>query len=152
MVAVQPVRVRLYAVPESEHRGPTPAPLHQARAQLVRQITAQAQGFIGTPYAWGGTSRSGLDCFGLVYLLYSPQVLDLPRGSHGQFAMGRRVSRQDLRPGDLVFFATYARGPSHVGIYLGDGRFVSANAPRVIIDRLDEPYWSVRYVGARRLI
>ncbi len=153
MVAVRPLPVRLYATPapESEHRGSTPVPIRQARAQLIQQITAQAQEFVGTPYAWGGINRSGLDCSGLVYLLYSPYV-DLPRGSYGQFAVGQRVSRQALQPGDLVFFATYASGPSHVGIYLGDGRFVSSNVPRVIIERLDEPYWAVRYVGARRLI
>jgi cell wall-associated NlpC family hydrolase len=153
-VAVHLLPVRLYVTPapESEHRGPAPVPIRQARAQLIQQITAQAREFVGTPYAWAGTSRSGLDCSGLVYLLYSPYVVDLPRGSYGQFAVGQRVSRQDLQPGDLVFFATYASGPSHVGIYLGDERFVSANVPKVIIKRLDEPYWAVRYVGARRLI
>ena len=153
-VALRPLPVLLYATPapDSEHRGSRPVPVRQARAQLIQQITAQAQEFVGTPYAWGGISRSGLDCSGLVYILYSPYVLGLPRGSYGQFAVGQTVSRQDLQPGDLVFFATYASGPSHVGIYLGDGRFVSSTAPRVIIERLDEPYWAGRYVGARRLI
>lgn len=151
-VATQPLLIFLYDTPGTEHRGPVPIPIGQARARLIQQIMSKAQEFIGTPYTWGGASRSGVDCSGLVHLVYSPFIVGLPRGSYGQFVVGRRVSQQNLQPGDLVFFATYARGPSHVGIYIGDGRFVSATAPRVVIERFDDPYWTVRYVGARRLI
>jgi LysM repeat protein len=152
--ALAPLPVRLYktAAPASEHRGPAPVPIHQARDLLIQRITGRAQEFVGTPYAWGGASRSGVDCSGLVYLLYSPYVPDLPRGSYGQFTVGQRVARADLQPGDLVFFTTYASGPSHVGIYLGDGRFVTAGARSVIVDELSAPYWAGRYIGARRLI
>jgi cell wall-associated NlpC family hydrolase len=133
-----------------EHRGPAPV----TRETLIQRITATALEFMGTPYIWGGTSRSGIDCSGLVYTLYSPYVQDLPRGSYGQFEVGTSVDRKDLQSGDLVFFTTYAGGASHVGIYLGDGQFVSAvwGAHKVEVDRLDGPYWGDRYIGARRLL
>ena len=138
--------------PEREHRGPGPVTPAEARGHLIQQITALARGFLGTPYAWGGTTHSGVDCSGLVYALYSSHVPDLPRGSYGQFTVGQSVSRADLQPGDLVFFTTYASGASHVGIYLGDGRFVHAGTRSVIIEQLDAPYWAPRFIGARRLI
>ena len=147
-----PVRTFTPPAPEGEHRRPGPGTPSKARDLLIRQITGQAQDFVGTPYAWGGTTRSGVDCSGLVYALYSPYVPDLPRESYGQFTVGQSVPRAALQPGDLVFFSTYASGASHVGIYLGDGRFVTAGVRSVLIDHLEDPYWAPRYLGARRLI
>ncbi len=125
----------------------------QARDLLIRRITTTAQEFVGTPYVWGGTSRSGVDCSGLVYSLYSPYVPNLPRTSYGQFTVGSSVTREDLAPGDLVFFDAAGSGASHVGIYTGDGQFVtvSSSAGRAVIARLDNPYWANHYIGARRL-
>jgi peptidoglycan endopeptidase LytE len=99
-------------------------------------------------------SRAGVDCSGLVYLVYGPYVPDLPRMSYDQWHAGVPVSQNDLAPGDLVFFNTDGSGASHVGIYLGDGRFVhpSANARRVVIDSLDSPYYAEHYLGARRVL
>ena len=148
-----PVRPSIAPAPAGEHPRSGPGTPSKARAVLIQQITSQAQDFVGTPYAWGGTTRRGVDCSGLVYALYSPYVPDLPRDSYGQFTVGQSVSRADLQPGDLVFFTTYASGASHVGIYLGDGRFVTAGAGRsVTIDQLEASYWAPRYIGARRLI
>lgn len=124
------------------------------RADLAARITASALRYIGTPYVWGGTSVSGVDCSGLVVLVYSPYVPDLPRRSYDQWAAGAAVDVADLAPGDLVFFNTDGTGASHVGIYIGDGRFVhpAAGAQRVTVDRLDAPYYAAHYLGARRVL
>ncbi len=133
--------------------SPSRFPNPQARDLLIRRITTAAQEFVGTPYVWGGTSRSGVDCSGLVYSLYSPYEPNLPRTSYGQFTVGSSVTRADLAPGDLVFFDTDGSGASHVGIYIGDGQFVtvSSSAGRAVIARLDNPYWAYHYIGARRI-
>ena len=121
---------------------------------LARRVTSEALGYLGTPYVWGGMSRAGVDCSGLVYLVYSPYVPDLPRISYDQWHSGVPISRSDLAPGDLVFFNTDGTGASHVGIYLGDGRFVhpSATPRQVVIDNLDSPYYAEHYLGARRVL
>ena len=150
--AVRPVPlVSATPRPMRGNRGEEPPP---AREMVIHRITTMALEFVGAPYMWGGTTRDGFDCSGLVYTLYSPYVSDLPRGSYGQFTAGTLVERTDLEPGDLVFFTTYAAGASHVGVYLGDGQFVSAvwGAHRVQVNRLDEFYWGDRYIGARRLL
>lgn len=141
--------------PPGRAGAPPGSSLPSARASdLIRRITTAAREVVGTPYVWGGASRSGVDCSGLVYMLYSPYVPDLPRTSYGQFTVGTGVARGDLRSGDLVFFDTDGSGASHVGIYTGDGEFVtvSSSAARVIIARLDNPYWAGHYIGARRLL
>ncbi len=109
--------------------------------------------YLGTPYRRGGTTRRGVDCSGLVGAVYGEQGLDLPRTAAQQFAEGAAVAVSDLRPGDLVFFRdTYKRGISHVGIYVGDGRFLHAANRRhgVIVSELSRPYYRLRYAGARR--
>ena len=140
--------------------GPTPPvepafhPVSPARTALLARVRASAVGYLGTPYVWGGTTPSGVDCSGLVYLVYSPYVANLPRTSYDQWRAGVAVDRADLAEGDLVFFNTDGTGASHVGIYIGDGQFVhpAASAQRVVIDRLDAPYYLTRYLGARRIL
>jgi cell wall-associated NlpC family hydrolase len=118
------------------------------------QISAVAQRLLHVPYAWAGSSPSGFDCSGFTYYLFAKHGISLPRMADEQFEVGRRVAKQDLLPGDLVFFETYEVGPSHVGIYVGDGQFIhaSSGAGEVTITPLSKPYYLARYLGARRLI
>jgi len=113
-----------------------------------------AQRMLSVPYRFGGTTLWGLDCSGFVQKAFAFLNLDLPRSAREQFGKGTAVEKADLSPGDLVFFRTYAKYPSHVGIYLGDNRFVHASAGerKVTIDSLDRPYYLKRYIGAKRLL
>jgi len=119
-------------------------------------VVSAAYSFRGTRYVFGGTSRSGFDCSSFVrYILGRADGVDLPRTAEEQYYHGSPVTREDLRPGDLVFFKnTYRHGISHVGIYTGNGKFVhAANSHKgVREDSLDTSYYSNHYAGARRVI
>jgi len=148
------------AVWVATHTGEAPAPPASVSFEVARRILAfdervthTALRYIGVPYVWGGTSFGGVDCSGFVYAVFEHNGIDLPRTADSQFEVGKPVSTRDLQPGDLVFFQTYAPGASHVGIYLGGGRFVHASASDgVRIDDLSMDYYASRYLGARRLI
>lgn len=107
----------------------------------------------GARYRYGGTSRSGFDCSGFTRYIYAKYGVALPHSSRAQYSHGKPVSRNELEKGDLVFFRTTRQGISHVGIYIGDGKFVHAsNRSRgVVVDSLGSAYYSTRYVGARRV-
>jgi len=117
------------------------------------EIVRTAHSFIGVPYQWGGESaRSGFDCSGLSMVVYRQNGLNLPRVSRNQFQAGQPVHPGSLQKGDLVFFATRGSGQvSHVGIYIGGGKFIHAPATgrNVGIERLSRPYYRSRFVGAR---
>jgi cell wall-associated NlpC family hydrolase len=133
---------------------PSP-PASEVAAGRGTDIVREALRYVGTPYIWGGESSRGVDCSGFVYVVFSGRMPQLARVSASDyFRMGTPVERPDLRPGDLVFFTTYAPGPSHVGIYAGSGRFIQASsgARRVVITPLDDAYYAARYLGARRLL
>ena len=108
--------------------------------------------FGGVPYVWGGAAPTGFDCSGFIQYVFAQIGVNLPRTADVQYELGRKIMRSDLQPGDLVFFETYEPGASHDGIYVGEGNFVAANSGTgVAVVSLADPYWSTRYLGARRL-
>jgi cell wall-associated NlpC family hydrolase len=121
-------------------------------SKIANQLTRSALKFLGVPYVFGGTTRSGFDCSGYVQHVFAMLGITLPRTADAQYDVGHRVVG-GMRPGDLVFFQTYAPGPSHVGIYLGKGKFVHASASRgVMVSKLSDAYWANRFIGAKRFI
>lgn len=117
-------------------------------------IAATAQRFLGLPYRWGGASPAGFDCSGFVCYVYR-QVYDvsLPHNSSALYKKTKTVTLRNSARGDLVFFSTDRRGRvSHVGIYLGAGRFIHATSSRgVIISHLSERYYKRRFISIRRV-
>ncbi|MEU7558921.1 C40 family peptidase [Streptomyces eurythermus] len=124
-----------------ERAGSVPAP--SGRAAMA---VAYAYGKLGSPYVWGATGPNAFDCSGLVQAAYRAAGLSLPRTSYAQIDAGRRISRSELRPGDLVFFYP---GISHVGIYVGGGRMIHAPNPSAPV-RLD-PIGQMPFAGATRV-
>ena len=121
------------------------------RREVARLLNIALR-FGGVPYVWGGATPAGFDCSGFVQYVFGQIGVNLPRTADVQYELGRKVMRSDLQPGDLVFFETYEPGASHDGIYVGDDRFVAANSGTgVAVAALSDPYWSSRYLGARRL-
>lgn len=119
----------------------------------VRRVTQISLKYTGVPYVFGGTTPNGFDCSGYTRYVFAQAGIYLPRTADEQFGLGRAVSYSNLQPGDLVFFTTYAPGPSHVGIYLGNGKFISSTSSRgVVVSRLDSGYWGNCYYGARRIL
>ncbi len=138
-------------------KGPNSRPVSVASAVSrgsggSSNIVDRALSLQGTRYVFGGTSKSGFDCSGFTKYVYAVSGISLPRTSYAQFASGTAVGENDLRSGDLVFFSTYAKGASHVGIYTGGGRFVHASNPSsgVITSSISDSFYSSRYLGARR--
>ncbi|MBD9564588.1 C40 family peptidase [Pseudomonas sp. PDM09] len=119
-------------------------------------VLSRAVNVLGTPYRWGGSSPSkGFDCSGLVKYAFNDATFDLPRTSNAMASgHGEKVDRNDLKPGDLIFFNIKSRRVNHVAIYLGNDRFI--HAPRrgksVSIDTLKKPYWESHYVVAKRVL
>lgn len=119
---------------------------------VVRRLIQTATKYVGVPYMFGGNTPSGFDCSGFTSHVFARIGISLPRMADEQYEVGQPVGKGRLQPGDLVYFTTYTAGVSHVGIYLGDGKFISATSSRgVAIDRLDNSYWGPRYIGARRV-
>jgi cell wall-associated NlpC family hydrolase len=149
----------IYLIPTDAPTSTAPAPVASsapvrgsARGDALVQV-AMAQ--VGKPYVWGGTGPDGFDCSGLTLFAARKALgVTLPRVAVDQFKAGVAVKPDELQPGDLVFYAnTYTTGISHVGIYIGGGRWVSALDEKIGVKAisLDEPYWKQRYAGARRI-
>lgn len=119
------------------------------------ELALQAMSMIGIRYQYGGNvPESGLDCSGLVrYVFKQVMGAELPRTSEEISRVGQKIEPNELQPGDLVFYNTLRRGFSHVGIYLGDNRFIHAPSAggKVRIESMDISYWKNRFNGARRI-
>ena len=113
-------------------------------------IIETAQSLIGTPYVWGGDSPGGFDCSGFINYIYSTHDITIPRTVNEVWNFSQHVDSPSI--GDLVFFETYKPGPSHMGIYIGDGKFIHAGESRgVETSELNNPYWKDKYIGAKRI-
>ncbi len=125
-------------------------------ANKASELVVNAMGFLGVPYRRGGSNAdTGFDCSGFVRAMYEQSVgLLLPRRANEQAAATQQIDRQDLQPGDLVFFNTMRRAFSHVGIYVGDGKFIHSPKPgaQVRVEDMGVAYWKTRFDGARRVI
>lgn len=132
--------------------GSIAAPASGTASATGEAIVATAQKYMGVPYVWGGTSPDGWDCSGFTQYVMKQNGIDLPRTAAEQFAVGTPVDKNQLQTGDLVFFTTYKPGASHVGFYLGNGKFIHASsaAKQVTISPLDGEYYVAHYIGARR--
>lgn len=138
---------------ESLRRG-NPATSRGARGRSsAESIIRTGKLFLGVPYVWGGTTPAGFDCSGFTQYVFALNGIRLPRTADAQFEVGSPVSYENLQPGDMVFFSTYEPGPSHNGIYLGNGMFINSSSSQgVSIASMDNAYWSSRYIGAKRII
>ena len=133
-------------VPMAAQARLAPGSLHPA-VELAKTL-------LGIPYRWAGANPAqGFDCSGLVYYVYNQLQVRVPRMQRDLFHRAQQIQKSQLQPGDLLFFDTFAR-LSHVGIYIGEGRFI--HAPRrglaVSIESMDSSYYRKRYVGARRVM
>jgi cell wall-associated NlpC family hydrolase len=113
-------------------------------------IVRTAKRYLGTRYRKGGSSPAGFDCSGYVMYVYKRNGILLPRTAKSQFFAGRKIARGRVRPGDLLFFKTTRKRYSHVGIYVGEHRFIHSprTGKRVSYADMDKPYWKRRYIGA----
>jgi cell wall-associated NlpC family hydrolase len=135
--------------------GEVSSQLFQRTQVSVQDTLDKAMDMLGIPYRRGGTSpEAGFDCSGFVSHVFREGIgLVLPRSSNELSKSGNTVDRNELQPGDLVFFNTMRRAFSHVGIYLGNGQFIHAPRAggRVRVEDIRDSYWSKRYNGARRV-
>ena len=124
-------------------------------AGQASELVVNAMGFLGVPYKRGGNSaETGFDCSGFVRALYEQTVgLLLPRRADQQAAATQVIDKKELQPGDLVFFNTMRRNFSHVGIYVGDGKFIHSprSGSEVRVEDMGVAYWKRRFNGARRV-
>ncbi|MBO5590643.1 MAG: C40 family peptidase [Acidaminococcaceae bacterium] len=119
---------------------------------MTRTILRTAYSMLGVPYMFGGMSPGGFDCSGFVCYVFRQAGISLPRMADTQYDAVTHVNTSSLRSGDLVFFQTYAPGASHVGIYVGDGKFIHASSSKgITVSEVFTGYWGARYLGAGRV-
>jgi len=143
------------AAPTASQSGGRARAFLSGMAGKAGDVVVGALNMIGVRYRWGGnTPDSGLDCSGFVrYVFQDTLGLALPRRAEEMSRVGEKVRMSDLKPGDLVFFNTMRRTFSHVGIYIGDNKFVHSpsTGSTIRVDDLDNGYWEKRFTGARRI-
>lgn len=144
------------STPPAAAPATVPTPAADSRADRMSELVVAAMGAIGVPYRRGGnTYDSGFDCSGFVRAVYEQTLgLTLPRQAAQQAAATQVIDRDELQPGDLVFFNTLRRDFSHVGIYVGDFKFIHSPKPgaAVRIEDIRVGYWTRRFDGARRVV
>ncbi|NMC26598.1 MAG: LysM peptidoglycan-binding domain-containing protein [Syntrophomonadaceae bacterium] len=134
---------------------PAASPSRSGQTSRTGEILQYAARYLHTPYIWGGNSPKGFDCSGFVQYVFRHYGYNLPRTAAAQASAGVRVTKSDLRPGDLVFFAMHGSGIDHVGIYAGSGRFIHSSSPGsggVVYSSLSESAYAKAYSGAKRII
>lgn len=154
----------VHAAPQGDEMGQFMADkgllqrIETAKSQLVdgaSNLVVTAMGFLGVPYRRGGESlETGFDCSGFVRAMYEQTLgLLLPRRAQEQAAATQSIDKADLQPGDLVFFNTLRRAFSHVGIYVGNGKFIHSPKPgaEIRVEDMGVSYWAKRFDGARRV-
>ncbi|HET7922734.1 MAG TPA: C40 family peptidase [Gammaproteobacteria bacterium] len=116
------------------------------------RVVELARSELGVPYLYGGETPDGFDCSGLVQYVYAHAGIEVPRTANAQLYASHPVKRQMLRPGDLVFFEIAGNAQMHVGIYIGDGRFIHApeTGGKVSYAQLDNPYWKAHFISGGR--
>lgn len=127
-----------------------PNGVRTAATEAILQAISQ----LGTAYQWGGTSnKQGFDCSGLTSFVYKKADIDIPRTARDQYAFTQRIARSQLKPGDLLFFKIRSRKIDHVGIYIGDNRFIHAprKGEQVTFAQLNTDYWRKHFAGAGRV-
>lgn len=146
------------ALPPNETGTATTHTGHAATANLPsvtngNEITRTASRFLGTPYLFGGEGPAGIDCSSLVQQVFREHRISLPRTALEQNKAGQEVPEGELREGDLLFFHTYAPYPSHVGIYLGEGKMIhaSSGSGKVVVSDMNSDYYRSRFIGAKRV-
>lgn len=123
-------------------------------SDLGKRIVETSKKYLGSPYSYGGASPKGFDCSGFTYYVYKQFDIDLPRSSAGQADVGKKIDKKDLQPGDIVVFSnTYRSGPSHTGIYIGNGKFIhaSTSSKGVIISDINSDYYKNHFSYGRRV-
>ena len=122
--------------------------------ELGSEIVSYSKKFLGKPYVWGASNGKSFDCSGYVMYIFKHFGVSLGHGAADQFTEGKKIAKEDLQVGDAVFFTTYKKGASHVGIFIGGGKFIHASSSggSVAITDLSKSYYKSRYIGARRYL